>query len=158
MNISKKKITKVKIGWQEWCAFPELNLPAVKAKIDTGAKTSSLHADHLQVFQKDGEDYIRFTVHPVQKDRKIIRICEAKIKDYRNVTSSNGEREKRYVIETQFNVGDISFKSDITLTTRYGMAYRMLFGKEALKTGKFVVDVAKSFSHGKIKNAEDLYI
>jgi ribosomal protein S6--L-glutamate ligase len=153
----KKKIIRPKIGWEEWCEFPDLELPAVKSKTDTGAKTSSLHADDLEVFQKDGKDFIRFTVHPIQKNREIIKICEAPIVDYRTVTSSNGEREKRYVINTSFKFGEHVFTSDLTLTTRYGMTFRMLLGKEALKAGKFLVDPSKGYIHGKIKNAKQLY-
>ncbi len=146
------------IGWEEWCGFPQLNLPAVKAKIDTGAKTSSLHADNLKVFQKDGVDFIQFEVHPIQKNREITVICEAPIIDYRTVTSSNGEREKRYVINTQFQFGEHIFQSDLTLTTRYGMRFRMLLGKEALKAGKFLVDPSKGYIIGRRKNAKDLYL
>lgn len=153
-----RNLKKPIIGWEEWCAFPDLNLPAVKAKIDTGAKTSCLHADNLKVFQKDGKDYIRFEVHPIQKNRKITRICEAPIVDFRTVTSSNGEREKRYVINTTFKFGDQVFTSDLTLTTRYGMRFRMLLGKEALKAGSFLVDPAKSYRFGKNKNAKELYL
>lgn len=153
----KEKIIRPRIGWEEWCDFPDLGLPAIRSKTDTGAKTSSLHADNLEVFQKDGQDYIRFTVHPIQRNRAITRICEAPIVDYRNITSSNGEREKRYVIQTTFKFGDHIFTSDLTLTTRYGMTFRMLLGKEALKAGKFLVDPAKGYIYGKVKNAKDLY-
>lgn len=153
--IKKKKPI---IGWEEWCVFPDLNLPAIKAKIDTGAKTSALHAYDLAPFKKDGQDYLRFKVHPIQRNHDIERTCEARIVDYRFVTSSNGEREKRYVIQTTFQIGEISFVSDITLTTRYGMRFRMLLGKEALKKGKFLVNVSKSYVHGSIKNAKDLYL
>lgn len=155
--MKKEKIIRPRIGWEEWCEFPNLGLPAIKSKTDTGAKTSSLHADHLEIFQKDGVDYIRFTVHPIQKNREIIRVCEAPIVDYRYVTSSNGDREKRYVINTTFKFGERIFQSDLTLTQRYGMTFRMLLGKEALKAGKFLVDPSKGYIHGKIKNAKELY-
>jgi ribosomal protein S6--L-glutamate ligase len=153
-----KKPKKTIIGWEEWCAFPDLNLPAVKAKIDTGAKTSCLHADNLKVFKKNGVDYIRFEVHPIQKNRDVTRICEAPIIDHRIIISSNGEREKRYVINTNFQFGDRIFTADITLTTRYGMRFRMLLGKEALKTGRFIIDPAKSYSFGRLKNVKELYL
>lgn len=151
------KSKKPTIGWEEWCAFPELGLPAVKAKIDTGARTSALHADNIKIFQKDGQDYISFDVHPIQKNRKITRTCEAPIIDFRTIISSNGEREKRYVIRTQFQFGDQLFTSDLTLTTRYGMRFRMLLGREALRTGRFLVDPSKSYIFGKHKNAKELY-
>lgn len=158
MTEKKAKIkSKNIIGWEEWCNFPDLNLPAVKAKIDTGAKTSTLHADNLKLFEKDGVDYIRFEVHPIQKNRDITVTCEAPVVDFRTVTSSNGEREKRYVINTSFKLGDKIFDADLTLTTRYGMRFRMLLGKDALKAGKFLVDPAKGYIFGKIKNAKELY-
>lgn len=145
------------IGWKEWCCFTEFALPVIKAKIDTGAKTSALHADKIEVFQKDNADHVRFTVHPIQKNREITRICEAKIKDHRYVTSSNGERDKRYVIETLFKIGEHEFTADITLTSRYGMKFRMLLGRDALIAGKLLVDPKKSFAMGKQKNAVSLY-
>lgn len=151
------KNNKTVIGWEEWCTFPDLDLPAVKAKVDTGAKTSALHAYDIEPFIKNGKEYIRFKVHPLQSNKKIERTCEAEIVDYRNVTSSNGQKEKRYVIRTTFIVGDISFSSDITLTTRFGMSFRMLLGKEALKKGKFIVDPAKAHVLGKIVDAQNLY-
>lgn len=155
----KKPIRKKPIiGWEEWCAFPELGLPAVKAKIDTGAKTSALHAYDLEPFEKDEKKFIRFKVHPIQKNREIFRICEAPVIDFRHVTSSNGEREKRYVIETTFNLGDTAFVCNLTLTTRFGMKFRMLLGKEALKKGHFLVDPSKSYVLGKRKDAKDLYL
>ena len=152
-----KKINKTLIGWEEWCALPDLDLPAVKAKVDTGARTSALHAYDIHAFKKKGQDYVRFTVHPIQKNRDIIRVCEAPIVDYRSVTSSNGEKEKRYVIETTFQLGEVSFVSEITLTSRFGMTFRMLLGKEALKKGKLIVDPAKAFALGKKQNIKELY-
>jgi len=156
-KVKKLKPPKTIIGWEEWCGFSELGLPAVKAKIDTGAKTSCLHADDVTVFEKEGVEHVRFTVHPIQKDRDITRICEAPIIDHRTITSSNGEREKRYVIRTEFQFGEKKFTADLTLTTRYGMKFRMLLGKEALKTGRFIVDPAKSYIFGKLKDAKELY-
>lgn len=153
----KKKIKKTIIGWEEWCSFPELGLPAIKAKIDTGAKTSALHAYDLEPYKKNGEDYLKFKVHPMQKNREVFVQCDAPISDHRYVTSSNGEREKRYVVKTTFEAGEHKFEADITLTARYGMRFRMLFGKDALKKAKFIVDPAKSYRLGVIKDAKDLY-
>lgn len=152
-----KKINKTLIGWEEWCTLPDLNLHAVKAKVDTGAKTSALHAYDIEPFKKRGKDFVRFKVHPIQKNREITCVCEAPMIDYRSVTSSNGEKEKRYVIETTFQLGEVSFISEITLTSRFGMAFRMLLGKEALKKGKLIVDPAKALALGKRPNAKELY-
>ncbi len=152
----KKQNNKI-IGRREWCCFSDLNIPAIKAKIDTGAKTSALHADHIEPFQKEGKSYIKFIVHPIQKNRDITCHCEAEVKDHRFITSSNGEREKRYVIETKFHIGDTAFIADITLTTRYSMTYRMLLGRDALVAGNFMIDVTKSYITGQQKNAKTLY-
>jgi ribosomal protein S6--L-glutamate ligase len=152
-----KKVNKTLIGWEEWCALPDIGLPAVKVKVDTGARTSALHAYDIEKFTKEGRDYVRFKVHPIQKDRKITCICEAPVVDYRTVTSSNGRKEKRYVIETEFKLGDISFVSELTLTSRFGMNFRMLLGKVALKKGKLIVDPAKAFVLGKNPDAVKLY-
>lgn len=153
----KTKVKRPRIGWQEWCAFPDLNIPAVKSKTDTGAKTSALHADNIKPFEKNGEKFVRFDVHPITKNRTLTVTCEAPVIDHRIVTSSNGEREKRYVIRTCFVFGEYQFDADLTLTSRYGMSFRMLLGKEALKAGKFLVDPTKNYIHGRIKNAKELY-
>ena len=152
------KTKKAVIGSSEWCALPQLDLPAIKIKIDTGAKTSALHADEVEVIEKEDGTYLRFSVHPIQRNQTVTRICEAKAIDFRYITSSNGSREKRYVIRTDFKIGNFCFTSDVTLTTRYGMKYRMLLGKEALIQGGFLVDVTKDFVQGHIKNPKKLYL
>ena len=151
------KKPKVIIGWKEWCAFPDLGMPAVKAKVDTGAKTSALHAYDIKPFTKDGQKYVRFKVHPLRDDREFEVECEAPLSDYRVVISSNGEREKRYVIRTAMSIGPKLFVTEVTLTARHQMAYRMLLGRDCIRKAKFVVDPAKSCLQGKIKDAHDLY-
>ena len=151
------KSPKTIIGWEEWCALPDLGLPAVKAKIDTGAKTSALHAYDIELFTEDKDDYVRFKIHPLQRNNALERCCVAPLIDYRYVTSSNGEREKRYVIQTQIEFPSVCVKAELTLTSRHNMAFRMLLGREALRKAKFAVDPAKSFVLGKQKGAEDLY-
>lgn len=154
-GVSRTK--KAIIGWEEWVALPELGLPAVKAKSDTGALTASLHAFNIMPFDRDGKKYVRFDVHPVQRNIKIVRTCEAPVVDRRFVTSSNGEKERRYAILTKFEIGGRSFDAEITLTSRHKMTFRMLLGSETLRTGRFIVDPAKSHIFGKIRNAESLY-
>lgn len=149
--------TKTTIGWEEWCSLPDIGLPAVKAKIDTGAKTSALHAYDIELFTKDGNDFVRFKIHPLQKNNKLVHCCEAPLADYRYVTSSNGEREKRYVIQTNLAFDHITVMAELTLTSRHNMAFRMLLGREAMRKAKFLVDPAKSFLLGNIKNAANLY-
>lgn len=145
------------IGWKEWSALPALQLPAVKAKVDTGAKTSALHAYDIKPFTKDGQRYVRFKIHPLQKNKKLEVVCEAPLSDYRSVTSSNGEREKRYVIMTPVCIGTKTVAAELTLTARHKMTFRMLIGRDAIVKGKFVVDPVKSFIQGKIRKPEDLY-
>ncbi len=156
MTLKKKK--KIIIGWEEWVTFPDLGLPAVKAKIDTGAKTSALHATHIQPFDKDGQKFVRFCVHPLSKNREIECTCEAPLIDHRFITSSNGRKEKRYVIRTKFIIGEHVFSSDLTLTSRFGMRFRMLLGKEALIKGRMIIDPSKKFLMGKKQDAKSLYL
>ncbi len=119
-------------GWEEWIALPELGLPAIKAKIDTGARTSALHAHDIEVFGPAGKPKVRFNVYPVAGNEDIVITCSAPIIDRREVTSSNGEAELRYVISSSLDVAGQSWPIDITLTNRAGMTSRMLLGRQAL--------------------------
>ena len=119
-------------GWEEWVSLPELGLPAIKAKIDTGARTSALHASDIEVFGSDAKPKVRFNVNPVAGNDDITITCSAPIIDRREVTSSNGESELRYVISTNLDVAGQSWPIDITLTNRAGMNSRMLLGRQAL--------------------------
>ncbi|MCB1650633.1 MAG: ATP-dependent zinc protease [Alphaproteobacteria bacterium] len=148
---------KVIIGWEEWCALPELGLPAIKAKIDTGAKTSALHAYDIKRFRENDLECVRFKIHPLQHDHVFALTCVAPLVDHRHVISSNGEREKRYVIAARLVFPNVSIKAELTLTSRHNMAFRMLLGREALRKAKFAVDPAKSFLLGRQKNVEKLY-
>ena len=124
---------KIVVGWREWMALPELNIPAIKAKIDTGARTSALHAFFVEPFTKGGVAMVRFGVHPLQKREDEEVVCEYPIKDYRQVSDSGGHKEMRYVIETRAQLGDISWNIEMTLTNRDSMKFRMLLGRTALK-------------------------
>jgi len=119
-------------GWEEWIALPDLGLPAIKAKIDTGARTSALHAHDIEVFGPASKPKVRFNVHPVAGNEDITITCSAPIIDRREVTSSNGEAELRYVISTKMDVAGQSWPIDVTLTNRAGMNSRMLLGRQAL--------------------------
>lgn len=147
--------SKLIIGWREWCSLPELGLPGVAAKIDTGAKTSSLHAFNIKRFSRNDEEWLRFCIHPIQRRRHPEILCEAKIKELRRVTSSNGAVENRYVIETMLNLGPYSFTTEITLTNRDDMGFRMLIGRQFLSK-HFVVDPSLSFTAGD-HDEESLY-
>ncbi len=148
---------KTIIGWEEWCELPDLGLPAIKAKIDTGAKTSAIHAFDIETFTEDGNKFVRFKIHPIQGSRRIKRECVAPLIDQRTITSSNGEREKRYVILTPIIMGSLRIKAELTLTSRHKMRFRMLLGREALRKAKLVVDPSKTFLLGKTKSPETLY-
>ncbi|NDF12485.1 MAG: ATP-dependent zinc protease [Proteobacteria bacterium] len=149
----KRKSDKMILGWQEWCALPELGLPALKIKLDTGAKTSALHAFDIETFEQGGIKYVRFTVHPLQFKQRYEKVCVAELIDERRVTSSSGHREKRYVIITPVVIGDKRWDIEVTLTKRDELAYRMLLGRQAM-VGKVVVDPAKSFRKGKVTKKE----
>ncbi|MDW4496732.1 30S ribosomal protein S6--L-glutamate ligase [Sulfitobacter sp. D35] len=119
-------------GWEEWISLPDLGLPALKAKVDTGARTSALHASEIEVFGPAAKPKVRFLVHPVQNRDDLSIACSAPIVDRREVTSSNGEAETRYVISTRLEVSGQSWPIEVTLTNRSGMTSRMLLGRQAL--------------------------
>lgn len=144
----KKSKIKQKIGWKEWVALPELNIREIKAKVDTGACTSALHAEILSIIEYQGEQYIRFKVYHDQSDKIAPKICKAKLVANRFVTSSSGHREKRYVIVTTVIVGKLSFITEITLTDRSPLRFRMLLGRLALRK-HFIIDPAKTHLLGR---------
>jgi ribosomal protein S6--L-glutamate ligase len=138
---------RIIVGSEEWCVFPSLNIPAIKARVDSGAKTSAIHAFNIQTFQRNGEDWVSFYVHPLQNDRKSVVRCEAPVVDRRVVKSSTGTAEKRFVIRTAIELGDNYWEVELTLTNRDSMGYRMLLGREAM-LGRMLVDPAESFCAG----------
>jgi hypothetical protein len=145
----KKKSKKV-IGWREWVKLPGLDISKIKVKVDTGARTSSIHAIDLIYFKKSGKDYVRFKVHPIQKNSKKVVRCVAKVLEFRNVKSSNGHTQKRPVIVTPIELLGEVWEIEITLTNRDEMGFRMLLGRESIKK-KFLVDVSSSFFSEKQK-------
>ncbi len=141
---------KVTLGWREWVALPELGIKKIKAKIDTGARTSALHAFRVEAFEENGQDRVRFAMHPLQKRSDIQIECVADVVDRRNVTDSGGHNELRYVIRTPIRVAGRDIPVEITLTDRDTMKFRMLLGRTTLREG-FVVDPAGSYLTGKPK-------
>jgi hypothetical protein len=132
------------IGWREWVALPELGLDRIKAKVDTGARTSALHAIRVRSVRSRGVDKVRFAVHPVQRTSTPTVDCEAILIDERYVRSSDGRRELRPVIETLLRIGDREWPIEITLTDRALMGFRLLLGRRAVRK-KFVVDPGTSW-------------
>lgn len=144
--------SKTLIGWEEWFSLPDLGLPAIKAKIDSGAKTSCIHATHIKVIEEDGKKFVTFNVWPVQKTKKVKIKCKAPLLDYRYVSDSGGHKEKRYVIKTPILVSGKTYNIEITLADRKTMAFRMLLGRQAMRTARMAIDPAKSCCLGKHKN------
>jgi hypothetical protein len=130
------------IGWRELVHLPELGLHELPAKIDTGARTSSLHATVLEQFERDGEQYVRFAV---DFERQHVRqVCEAVHIDWRGITSSNGETQRRMIIKTPLMIGNREFRVEISLADRSDMKFPMLIGRSALRR-RFVVDSGHSW-------------
>ena len=130
------------VGWRELVHLPELGLHAVPAKIDTGARTSSLHGVVLDEFERDGQKMVRFAVDFEQQH--VRQVCEAVHVDVRGITSSNGETQYRYVIKTPLKLGDVEFRAEISLANRADMKFPMLIGRSSLRR-RFVVDSGYSW-------------
>lgn len=139
---------KVMLGWREWVALPELGIEAIKAKVDTGARSSALHTFDLDTFSENGITKVHFCIHPYQHDLSIVSECVAELIDQRNVTDSGGHTELRPVILTPVRLGHSSKNIEITLTNRENMKFRMLLGRTAM-FGDCIVDPAKSYLLGK---------
>lgn len=142
------------LGWREWVALPDLGLPAIKAKVDTGAKTSALHAFDINKFQRDGKDWVGFSMHPLQKNNDLVVQCESLLIDEREVTDSGGHKENRLVIQTTLLFNNDEWPIEMTLTNRDNMLFRMLLGRRALTDTRhsksLLVDPSKSYLCGKL--------
>ena len=139
------------VGSEEWISLNDLNIPYVKARVDSGAKTSSLHAINIQPFQKDNETWVTFDVFPIQNDGKRKINCRALVIDKRVVKSSSGNRENRYVVRTQISLSDEKWDIELTLTNRDSMGYRMLLGRQAM-IGRIIVDPSENFLAGHVED------
>ncbi|MDN4502401.1 RimK/LysX family protein [Alteromonadaceae bacterium BrNp21-10] len=138
------------VGVLELCHLPKLEIFNLEARIDTGAQTSSLHVDNIEEFEKDGKLYIRYDIHPDVHDVSKIVARKSLVKSIRSIKSSNGQKENRYVIDTDMVIGAMEWEIEVTLTDRSNMSYLMLVGREAM-VGRLVVDPELNFNQPLIK-------
>jgi hypothetical protein len=141
------------IGWREWCALPDLGVARVKAKIDTGARSSCLHAFEVETYKQGGQRFVRFKIHPRQNNDDYVIEAEAEILEYRSVRSSNGEVTERPVIVTHVEVLKEKWPIELTLANRDAMGFRMLLGREAIRR-RFLVDAGRSFFGGRRRSSK----
>lgn len=132
------------IGWREWLSLPDLGVTEIKAKVDTGARTSALHAIDIEYIQVKQEEWVRFQIQPTQHSHLPTVVTQAKLKGFREIKSSNGSIEKRPIISTSLSLGSETWISDMSLTSRDSMGFRMLLGRQSVPTG-FLVNPSKSF-------------
>ena len=144
------------LGWREWVGLPGLGLPLIKAKVDTGARTSTLHAFYVEIFRRGGEERVRFGVHPLRGRAMVEVHCEAPVLDRRVVSDSGGHKEQRCVIRTPLEIGGRVWPIEVTLTNREDMLFRMLLGRTAI-AGRGIVDPARSFVAGRRRNPVAAY-
>ncbi|MGH1490154.1 MAG: ATP-dependent zinc protease family protein [Acidimicrobiales bacterium] len=148
---SSRRILPV-VGWREWVGLDELSELPIKAKIDTGARTSSLHAFNLQLSEDVATDVVvaTFEIHPLQRSSDQVQSVKTEVLEFRDVRSSTGHTERRPVIRTPVTVGEYRFDIDITLTSRDEMGFRMLLGRSAVRR-RFLVDPGRSYQQGELK-------
>ena len=142
-------VTQIQVlGWREWVSLPGLGIAAIKAKLDTGAKTSALHAWDLRIHVVDGRQWVRFRVHQVQGGEVASVVCEAPLSDQRWVTNSSGARERRCIISADLRIGPSSWPIELSLTNRDAMEFPMIIGREAMRN-RVIVDPRASFRAGR---------
>lgn len=137
----------LQLGWREWVGLPQLGIPHLKAKLDTGARTSALHAYYVRPFKRQGVGFVEFCLHPLQHRQDWSVTACAVVVDKRRVRDSGGHSESRFVIMTPLQVGSDCWDIEITLTNRDPMLFRLLLGRTAL-AGKITVDPSRSYQLG----------
>lgn len=147
MVMKPRNLERISIGWREWVRLPELGTFSVKAKIDTGARSSSIHAVSLKYLANNGATRVRFAIHPLQRSAKETHWAEADILEFREIRSSSGHITRRPVIVTQLQIGESQWPIELTLANRDEMGFRMLLGREALRE-RCLIDPGKSFYLG----------
>lgn len=146
---SKVGVDRLVVGWREWLALPGIGIPAIKAKVDTGARTSSLHAREIEPFEgADGREWVRFSLRPDLRHPELVIDCEAPASQHRQVRSSSGQPEDRFFIMTTVAIAGVEWEIELSLTCRKQMKFRMLLGREALR-GRCLVEPHTSFLTGK---------
>lgn len=153
MQASKEQAQKIKVGWQEWCALPAFHIPAMKAKIDTGAKTSAIHAFDIKPFHYEGRLHVRFALCPLQANQDVLRVCSAEVIDQRFVMSSNGHKENRFVIQTSISMAEKTWDIELTLSDRDPLKFRLLLGRTALAE-RVVIDPSKKLCLAKFTSQQ----
>ncbi len=138
------------IGWREWVSLPELGIKRIKAKVDTGARSSSIHAFDVESFERDGDEWVRFKVHPVQRSTRKTVTVESKLLESRSVRSSSGKATIRPVILAKIKLLGLTWPVELTLANRDQMGFRMLLGRQAFRD-RFLVDAGSSYFGGKPK-------
>ena len=141
------------IGRAEWCAFPEMGIPAIKARVDSGARTSAIHAFNIQKFTRKGVPWVSFEIHPLQDDRRTLVRCERPVVDRRVIKSSSGEAESRFVVRAPIKMGEHVWDIELTLSNRDSMGHRMLLGREAMN-GRLIVDPGLSCTLGEVSRSD----
>lgn len=149
MHASKEQAQKIKVGWQEWCTLPAFHIPAIKAKMDTGAKTSAIHAFNIKPFHHQGRLHVKFALYPLQANQDILRVCSAEVIDQRWVMSSNGHKENRFVIQTSISMAETIWDIELTLSDRDPLKFRLLLGRAALAE-RVVIDPSRRLCLGKL--------
>lgn len=139
---------RARLGWREWIALPAWNVEYLKAKVDTGARTSSIHAFDLEPFVRDDAEWVRFEIHPWQRTTDDAVVAEAVIAGWRAIRNSSGKIDHRPVVYTDLVIGGLTVTAEVTLTRRDEMGFRMLIGREAIRT-RFVVDPGASYRGGR---------
>jgi hypothetical protein len=142
--MAKTSSDRLTVGWREWVGLPDLGVEAIKAKIDTGARTSALHVTNVMRFERDGHPWVRFAVHPIQRSEHPVFVAESALVEHRPVRSSSGHTEHRLVIATTLAIGTTAWPIELTLTRRDAMGFRMLIGRQATRR-RALIDPGRSY-------------